>query len=189
MKRLVFALTAVVVFATACNAQSDVFEVTRDGIGPIKLGMDPATLPASVEGLYDKIEISYDFYDAMEEIYCFMLNGEIVMQSPLTLSYLEIYHPKAAYEGIRVGISAYEAAKSGAELKVYENYRHDGDIWPFFSKNGVNFEICYPHGKDVSNCDFADGVKIESRTKIVNVTSTTFPEGTIICSIVLPVKH
>ena len=73
-------MTALMAFGATASAQN--CTITRDAIGPVKLGMSTKALPKSVDGLYDKIEkiSSYNEMEDYEEVfYKATLKGQDVL--------------------------------------------------------------------------------------------------------------
>jgi hypothetical protein len=48
---------------TATSAEPSKFTLTKEGVGPLKIGMPAASIPAKVAGLYDRMETMVEPYD------------------------------------------------------------------------------------------------------------------------------
>ena len=70
---------------SSCSSSPEVYNITPEGVGPIKIGMNIKDVPEAIEGLYDHIEVvtTPESYDEMNDetipafdTYYFMLGEE-----------------------------------------------------------------------------------------------------------------
>lgn len=115
---------------TACTVTNDPIQITQQGIGPIKLGMNTNDLPAQINGLYDEIAIDHQdgFYDELEDeefppmdIYSFLLHGNVMFTTTLptgqtTITQLTAISPILSYNGVHPGLACQKVLAAGAKL-------------------------------------------------------------------------
>ena len=125
-------LLAVTVFMMAVSAfaqkESEGIIITSEGVGPVKIGMTASQLPASVNGLYDKIvEENSDMV-----LYSFYLNGETVMTTngDDSIAIIEVFPSLqivSTADGVHPGMTAADfKRKSGWNKTSEETYEKDG---------------------------------------------------------------
>lgn len=128
MKRYFFVLLALVL-TTACTNEPEGF-IHSKGIGPVKIGMSIAELPAQVEGLYDEIQKIDEegYFDEFmgEEIpprdkYLFKKMGEVIFMTECEdgetqIEYLEALSPMLSHRGVCPGMSCKEVLQTEAKL-------------------------------------------------------------------------
>ena len=130
MKKLVlFAVTLIMVSVSACaQKENEGITITSEGVGPVKIGLTASQLPASVEGLYDKIvEENSDMV-----LYSFYLNGETVMTTngDGSIALIEVFpalQNVTTKDGVHPGMTASEfKGKNGWKKTGDETYEKDG---------------------------------------------------------------
>lgn len=127
MKRFFAAALAVVLVACSTNTE---LTITPEGIGPVKIGMNIADLPQSVEGLYDSVEVvvTEGYYDEFEgedvpssETYYFVLGGENVFNvTPYegVIDAITVTGASFSYAGVHPGMSCRDALATEATLSA-----------------------------------------------------------------------
>ncbi len=190
---LSYSLAAVaILLAVSCgNSAEQGFKITEDGLDVIKLGMNINDLPESIEGLYDELVVEHQEADDFMgtdayDYYSFKLNGKEVIKTDKDVSHLSISHPEAYLNGIHPGMSAYEAAKNGAEFVVYGSF----ESCEFFSWMRLGEAEIYLQRTDFCKTMFTKDFEswLISRPNIeestpVDVTENTFSEGVYVESI------
>jgi len=203
MKNRLFALTALVAalgFA-ACGGADRNTELTPEGIGPVRLGMPIADLPAQVEGLYDTIEIEHvpEGFDDLEyepipayDIYRFQLNGETMFETSFgegatSLSHLDVVSPRIDYKGIHAGMPIAEALAAGAKCYAAGEFGGYGPYFHSYLKidgTPIVFSFHYLNGKGFTE---RFGQKLMERGIIeagtLDVTGKDFQKDAVIESI------
>lgn len=125
-------LLAITVLAMAVTAwaqnESEGIIITSEGVGPVKIGMNAKQLPASVEGLYDKmVEENSDMV-----LYSFYLNGETVMTTngDESIALIEVFpslQNVSTTDGVHPGMTAADfKGKSGWNQTSDETFEKDG---------------------------------------------------------------
>ena len=131
MKKLTFILTLAIMFVSfGCKADGPGLVITGEGIGPVKLGATVKDLPASADGLYDKINEEYsDFV-----LYSFYLDGNQTLSTngDDSIQMIEIFpelKDAATADGVYVGMPLSEFKKKDGWKNTDENrYEKDGVI-------------------------------------------------------------
>lgn len=128
-KNLLLALAFLMMAVSACSQkESDGVVITSEGVGPIKIGMTASQLPASVNGLYDKIvEENSDMV-----LYSFYLNGETVMTTngDESIALIEVFpalQKVSTTDGVHPGMTAADfKEKTGWNKTSEETFEKDG---------------------------------------------------------------
>ncbi len=144
--------------ATACGTGStsdDIFAITKEGLGPIKFGMNVSDLPERVEGLYDKIEkvhVPADEWMDSEayDYYAFKLNDkQVISIDAENIERLFITHPKAHYKGIHVEMLLADVLQTDAVLYASGNIE-SGEFSSWFEIDGLQLSFNHYGGKGFS---------------------------------------
>lgn len=156
MKNLFFgALVALLI--SSCSSTPESYNITPEGVGPIKIGMNIKDVPSVVEGLYDHIEVvtTPESYDEMNDetipaydTYNFMLGAETmfctVPSSEGVISCIRSVSPTLSYNGIYAGMSCREVLVSQkAKLTAWGTYA-SGEFYCCFSSDVPNIEFIVP---------------------------------------------
>ena len=128
-KMFLLAVTILMMAVSACaQKENEGLIITSEGVGPVKIGMKAPQLPASVEGLYDKIvEENSDMV-----LYSFYLNGETVMTTngDGSIAIIEVFpalQNVSTADGVHPGMSETNfKGKSGWKQTSEETYEKDG---------------------------------------------------------------
>ena len=130
MKKIFLMAVMVLMMAVSTSAQkeSEDIIITSEGVGPIKIGMTASQLPASVDGLYDKIvEENSDMV-----LYSFYFNGETVMitNGDGNIALIEVFpalQNVSTIDGVHPGMTATDfKGKSGWNQTSEETFEKDG---------------------------------------------------------------
>lgn len=130
MKKYFLFLPLIVAWLFTCCASNDSLQITPQGIGPIKLGMNINDLPTQINGLYDEIAIEHQdgFHDELDgeeyppmDIYSFRLHGNTMFTTKLPagqtiITQLTAVSPSLSYNSIHPGLSCQETLAAGAKL-------------------------------------------------------------------------
>lgn len=130
MKKIfLLAVTVLMMTVSACaQKESEGIIITSEGVGPVKIGMTASQLPASVEGLYDKmVEENSDMV-----LYSFYLNGETVMTTngDCSIALIEVFpalRNVSTSDGVHPGMTAADfKTKSGWNQTSEETFEKEG---------------------------------------------------------------
>lgn len=115
---------------SACGGSSNTWELTPEGIGPVRMGTIITDLPPQCEGLYDTIELEHHdaSYDDLREemlsaydIYLFKREGvtrfqTYILEGEQQIRNLYVLSPDISYKGVHAGMTLSEAMKAGARF-------------------------------------------------------------------------
>ena len=142
---------------SSCSSSPEVYNITPEGVGPIKIGMNIKDVPEAIECLYDHIEVvtTPESYDEMNDetipafdTYYFMLGEEKMFSTdPSTdgvISFIKTFSPKLSYNGVYAGMSCREVlASQKAKLTAWGTYA-SCEFYCCFSSDVPNIEFVVP---------------------------------------------
>ena len=160
MKRIILAVTTLFL-ALNVFAQEPTFVFSKTGVGPLKAGVklvqsNKCTLPASVKGLYDSIDLDTNQFDGMYEIRCIKDDAAtliIVCDEANKAEKFAVLSPNCkTAEGFSVESTAAEIIAAGGVDKTtklvdgkmvtwYYSLYLGGVYYLFKSSDGVNGKI------------------------------------------------
>ena len=156
MKKFLFsALSALLLTACATNT-TPTNEITPEGIGVIKVGMNLSEVPGSVENLYNNIAVvtTPESYNEMDDetipaynTVHFMLDGEemfhTIPDNDGTITHLTVTTDKLSYMGISPKMSCREVLASDAKLVAWGPYG-SCEFYCSYHTDVSNIEIIFP---------------------------------------------
>ena len=130
MKKFTLSAVGLLSLFISASAQPAIesLTITSEGVGPVKIGMTASQLPASVNGLYDKIvEENSDMV-----LYSFYLDGETVMTTngDDSIALIEVFpslQNVSTTDGVHPGMTASDfKGKTGWVKTSEETFEKDG---------------------------------------------------------------